>query len=94
MFALQRHVYMAFLGAGPGAGLAADAVIGMNDGHDLVAHVVTVFVIALEGFLDELKHIEPAHFVTAAAADAFFYFYGIDELRGPGLSPPRLSDDW
>jgi len=76
---------MALLGAGPGAGLTADTVIRMSNGHDLVAHVIAVFVLALEGFLDELKHIEPAHLVAAAAAYAFFYFYGIYELRGPRL---------
>jgi hypothetical protein len=82
---------MALLGTRAGACFAAYAVLGMSDGHDLVAHVIAVLVLALERLFDEFQHIKTANFIASTAADALFYFDGIDEFRGPGLSSPCFS---
>src|SRR5574341_136299 len=90
---LHGNMHVALLGARPGAGLAADAVLGLGDGHDLVAHVVAVLVLALERLLDELQHVEAADLEAPAAADALFDVDGFDELRRPRLPAAGRSGD-
>ena len=84
-------MHMTLLGAGARAGLAPDAVLGPRNGHDLVAHVVAVFVLALERLLDQFQHIEAADLKAATAADAFVELDRIDEFRCPGLPAPGGS---
>jgi len=82
---------MALLRTGARAGLAADAVLRMGDGHDLVAHVVAVLVLAFKGFFYKFQYIETTDLVAPAAADALVDRDGIDEFRCPGLAAPGLS---
>jgi hypothetical protein len=76
---------MAFFGAGPGARLTADAVLRMGHGHDLVAHIVTEFVISRERFFDQFEHLVAADFEAPSAADALFHVDRVDEFRRPRL---------
>src|SRR6266545_4581118 len=84
-------MHMALFGARARAGCAADAVLRTGDGHDLVAHVIAVFVLAGKWLFNELQHVEAAYLVAAAAADALFDLDLIDELRRPGLAAPGRS---
>jgi hypothetical protein len=63
------------LGAGAAAGLAADAVIRVRNGHYFIAHIITELVFSFERFRDQFEHIPAAGLVTSAAAYAFFYVY-------------------
>lgn len=85
---LPRHMHMALFRAGPRAGCAADAVLRPGDGHDLVAHVVAVFVLTGKWLFNELQHVETADLVAATAADALFDLDLIDEFRRPGPAAP------
>jgi len=84
---------MAFLGACPGASLAADAVLGMCHGHDLVAHIVSVLIISGEGFLDQFEHLITADLETPSAADALLHVDRIHKLRRPRLPAAGCSVD-
>src|SRR5512143_689737 len=86
-------MHVAFFCTASAARFAPDAILRPGDRHDLVAHVVSVLVLALEGFLNEFKYIKATDLVAPAAADALVYVNGIDEFRGPGLSAPCNSGD-
>ena len=68
---LQLYMYMGFLCADPQASLTSYAILGVCNGHYLIAHVVSVLVLAFKRFLYEHKHISAADFITSPAADAF-----------------------
>lgn len=70
-YILKLCVCLALLRAGPGAGLAAYAFVGMGDRHDLIAHIVSILVFSFKGLFNQLEHISAAGLITAAAADAF-----------------------
>jgi hypothetical protein len=86
-------MHVAFFCTAAAARFAPDAILRPGDGHDLVAHVVSVLVLALEGFLNEFKYIKAADLVAPAATDALVYVNRIDEFRGPGLSASCNSGD-
>jgi hypothetical protein len=47
----------------------------MCHGHDLIAHIVSVFVLTFKRLFDQFKHIPAAGLKTAAAAYAFIDIY-------------------
>lgn len=72
---LQFDMRLALLGACPCAGLTADAVSRIGDGHHLVAHVVAIFILALERLFYQLQDVPAAGLVTPSAAYAFIDIY-------------------
>lgn len=80
---------MTFLGTSPRVCFASDAILWIGDRHDLVAHIVAVLVLALEGLLYELQDIPAAHLVTVPATDAFLI---IDRFQESGVQvcPPLV----
>jgi hypothetical protein len=63
----------------------------MGNCHDLVAHIITVFVLSLKRLFDQFEHVSAASLVAATAADAFFDINGFDEFWCPCLSASRKS---
>jgi hypothetical protein len=61
---------VAFFRTGARASLAADTIFTIRNGHNFVAHVITEFILTLEGFLYKLQHVPAAYLVTTPAADA------------------------
>ena len=74
---------MTSLCAGPGACLAAYAVVGVCNRHHLVPQVIPVLIFSFEGLFDKLKDVPAADFVAAPAANAFFDINGFDKFRSP-----------
>jgi hypothetical protein len=72
---LKFPMHVALFCAGPRAGLAADTVVRVNNGHYLIAHIIAILILSLEGLFDEFKHIPAADLKAPAAAYAFFCIY-------------------
>jgi hypothetical protein len=86
-------MHVTFFCTASAASFAANAILRPGDEHDLVTHIVSVLVLALEGFFNEFKYIKSTDLVTSATADALVCVNGIDEFGGPGLSAPCSSGD-
>jgi hypothetical protein len=83
---------MALLRTDRRAGLAADAVETVGDGHHhhLVVLVVEVVVLVHHaGALHQFEHVARAHLVATPATDAFLRIDGGDELRHPFAAAAR-----
>jgi len=63
----------------------------MGNCHDLVAHIVAIFVLSLKRLLDQFEHVSAAGLVAPAAADAFIDIDRFDEFWCPRLSASRIS---
>src|SRR5690348_1156134 len=87
---LHFGVGVAVLAADLAASLAADAVVAVGDGHDLLLGLVVLRIddVAVLGDADHFQNAAAAHLVAAAAADAGFLVDGLNEFRGPGGSAP------
>jgi len=87
-------MHMTLLGAGPTTRFTADAVVGVSNGHDLIAHIVPILILTLKRFLNKLKDIETANLVAPSAADALVDIDLINEFWCPGLAAPGSSVNW
>jgi len=64
---------MAFLRAGPGTCLTADAIVRIGNRHHLIAHIVAELIFSLKGLFDKFEYLPAADLVAAATADAFVH---------------------
>jgi hypothetical protein len=85
---------VALFRTGPGTCLTANTLFGMGDGHDFVAHIVTVLVITLKRLFDQVQNFPAAYLVAAATANALMNIDRLDEFRHPDFSAPGISYDF
>jgi len=84
-------MYMTLLGAGPAARFTANAVLGVRNGHDFVAHIVPILILTLKRFFNKLKDFKTANLIAPSAADALVDIDLINEFWCPGLAAPSSS---
>jgi len=91
---LRRHMQMTLLGAGPATRFTADTVLGVRNGHDFIAHIVSILILTLERFFNKLKDLETANLIAPSAADALVNIDLINEFWCPGLAASGSSVNW